>query len=630
MPSDLKPDGSTRVQIYGSSVSGNRKYKTEFLKLTQFLQAEEVLFEFVDIAADEAAKAYMRGKATNVTSIPLLFCDGEYRGTFEQAAEAVEGFELRDFLGLDDEPVHLDDVSNLTEEQIAKLTEEIDKPPPAAQAAVRPALRSSQILMRSYASESDRPIKLDPTPVETKQGTAATEPTASEPSKDNTENPAQARPQSIYDLDPLLRGAQELHKAASEAADSKPSTQEPTPESHPLQAVQTDAPHDRQSPQRARRPGGSGSRRRAEPSDNRAWRITLGLLTAGGLGSLFYFGRPIDPNDKALMERCDIPADQLAPLTGMWARAKFRMADLRRQFTSPAWDHLLPEPLPEQYQRPYTLLINLDETLIHSSWDVDNGWRVAKRPGVDFFLGYLSKFYEIVIFTTQPSYSAMPIIEKLDPYGYTMYQLYRESTRYEDGKYIKDISNLNRDLSKVIALDSNPEAYCRQPLNLLSVQPWRGDPTDDYLDRLLPFLEFLAMNDVSDVRKVLQSYEGKDVAVEFQKWEDAVKRTLRAQWEEEQEKKKGGLASWLSMASPTGGSAVANEPPVPLFEQNRQALRKAFIEEQETIKEQAEAERQRMMEEQAQQLKEMKLTMWKLITEGVPPPPSANGGPQAS
>ena len=34
----------------------------------------------------------------------------------------------------------------------------------------------------------------------------------------------------------------------------------------------------------------------------------------------------------------------------------------------------------------------------------NHGWRTAKRPGVDYFLGYLSQFYEIVIFTTQPSY----------------------------------------------------------------------------------------------------------------------------------------------------------------------------------------------------------------------------------
>ena len=33
-----------------------------------------------------------------------------------------------------------------------------------------------------------------------------------------------------------------------------------------------------------------------------------------------------------------------------------------------------------------------------------NGWRTAKRPGVDYFLAYLSQFYEIVIFTSQHHY----------------------------------------------------------------------------------------------------------------------------------------------------------------------------------------------------------------------------------
>lgn len=33
-----------------------------------------------------------------------------------------------------------------------------------------------------------------------------------------------------------------------------------------------------------------------------------------------------------------------------------------------------------------------------------HGWRTAKRPGVDYFIAYLSQFYEIVIFTTQPYY----------------------------------------------------------------------------------------------------------------------------------------------------------------------------------------------------------------------------------
>jgi hypothetical protein len=33
-----------------------------------------------------------------------------------------------------------------------------------------------------------------------------------------------------------------------------------------------------------------------------------------------------------------------------------------------------------------------------------HGWRTAKRPGVDYFIAYLSQFYEVVIFTTQHHY----------------------------------------------------------------------------------------------------------------------------------------------------------------------------------------------------------------------------------
>lgn len=93
----------------------------------------------------------------------------------------------------------------------------------------------------------------------------------------------------------------------------------------------------------------------------------------------------------------------------------------------PAWDPLLPPPLPEPHYKHYTLVIDLDDLLIHSVWDVslhaqihsfalakselppqiDHGWRTAKRPGVDYFLAYMSLFYEIVLFTTQPAYVSL-------------------------------------------------------------------------------------------------------------------------------------------------------------------------------------------------------------------------------
>lgn len=83
----------------------------------------------------------------------------------------------------------------------------------------------------------------------------------------------------------------------------------------------------------------------------------------------------------------------------------------------------------------------------------------------------------------------MRILEKLDPYQYAPYRLYKESTRYIDGKHVKDLSHLNRDLSKVIIMDSNPDAYSLQPENSIAMKPWMGDPNDTELVAMIPFLE---------------------------------------------------------------------------------------------------------------------------------------------
>jgi len=61
-----------------------------------------------------------------------------------------------------------------------------------------------------------------------------------------------------------------------------------------------------------------------------------------------------------------------------------------------------------------TLVLDLDETLVHSSFtpikhvdwiipvqidDKINPVYVSKRPGVEYFLSEMSKYYEIIIFT---------------------------------------------------------------------------------------------------------------------------------------------------------------------------------------------------------------------------------------
>ena len=117
-------------------------------------------------------------------------------------------------------------------------------------------------------------------------------------------------------------------------------------------------------------------------------------------------------------------------------RANARMTDTKDYFTEPTFPKLLPNVEPAM-ERPYTLVLSLEDLLVHSEWTREHGWRTAKRPGVDYFLRYLSQYYELVIFTSLPSMTGDPIIRKLDPYRIVMWPLFREATRYQGGEYIK-------------------------------------------------------------------------------------------------------------------------------------------------------------------------------------------------
>ena len=122
-------------------------------------------------------------------------------------------------------------------------------------------------------------------------------------------------------------------------------------------------------------------------------------------------------------------------------RANARMTDTRDYFTEPTFPKLLPNIEPAM-ERPYTLVLSLEDLLVHSEWTREHGWRTAKRPGVDYFLRYLSQYYELVIFTSLPSMTGDPIIRKLDPYRIVMWPLFREATRYKNGEYIKVSSSI--------------------------------------------------------------------------------------------------------------------------------------------------------------------------------------------
>lgn len=221
----------------------------------------------------------------------------------------------------------------------------------------------------------------------------------------------------------------------------------------------------------------------------------------------------------------------------MYGRFKVRFSSIFTYFQEPPFPDLLPPPPPPPYQRPLTLVLSLEDLLVHSEWTQKNGWRTAKRPGVDYFLGYLSQYYEIVLFSSNYMMYSEKIAEKLDPlHAFISYNLYKEHCVYKNHTHIKDLSKLNRDVNKVIIIDTNPDSYKLQPENAIPMKPWKGE-YDDKLIQLIPFLEYLATQQVSDVKAILNSFKDKyNIPLEFH---ERVNK-LRTKFLEEQEKRTKG------------------------------------------------------------------------------------------
>ncbi|RDA83896.1 hypothetical protein CP532_3360, partial [Ophiocordyceps camponoti-leonardi (nom. inval.)] len=300
---------------------------------------------------------------------------------------------------------------------------------------------------------------------------------------------------------------------------------------------------------------GRGRRERREtyiPSSerNRSWwiRFTLIATAVSSTYGILYMGR--NWKDEAETERHP-EAPNGWGLRLWWQRVRVRLGESMSYYQDPEFEKLLPDPDPS-FERPYTLCLSLDDLLIHSEWSREHGWRIAKRPGMDYFVRYLSQYYELVLFTSAPFSLAEPLVRKLDPFRFIMWPLYREATKFEDGeivKPIKDLSFLNRDLSKVIIIDTNPTYVRKQPENAIVLDPWKGDVKDKELVSLIPFLEYIYTMQHPDVRKVLKSFEGKHIPTEFARREAIARREFNKQLEAQKSKysKTSGMGALGSM-----------------------------------------------------------------------------------
>ncbi|GAB5356719.1 hypothetical protein AAMO2058_000313200 [Amorphochlora amoebiformis] len=214
---------------------------------------------------------------------------------------------------------------------------------------------------------------------------------------------------------------------------------------------------------------------------------------------------------------------------GIVANRRFSFADSPKKGIPP-YKGLLPK---SSDPSKLCVVLDMDETLIHSKFQSQrNMYRqeekredatrkadihfslslnggatkekvaVYKRPGLDKFLEEASKRFEVVVFTAAIPVYAEPVLNLIDPKKRIKHRLFRSSTvTFEGQPYVKDLSLLGRDMSRIVLVDNNPAAMLACPDNAIPILSFYDSQTDRELESLLPLL--IQLDQAKDVRPVL-------------------------------------------------------------------------------------------------------------------------------
>jgi len=186
-------------------------------------------------------------------------------------------------------------------------------------------------------------------------------------------------------------------------------------------------------------------------------------------------------------------------------------------------------PFPHiQSRPPIILVLDLDETLVHSSLrplpdadffvetQLDRGravFHVIKRPFMHQFLETILSWpeYRVAFFTASLRAYAEPVMDVIDPLGRISLRYFRDSCDQEGGNFSKNLVRLGMDPARSIIIDNSPVAYTRCRPNAIPIDSFFGnDPSDHQLLAILPLLD--ALRHVRDVRSILSLRTGSLVS----------------------------------------------------------------------------------------------------------------------
>lgn len=178
------------------------------------------------------------------------------------------------------------------------------------------------------------------------------------------------------------------------------------------------------------------------------------------------------------------------------------------------------------------LILDLDETLIYATEAslprqadfLVKPYYIYKRPFLDVFLKNCLDWFEVAVWTSStPSY-AIAIVSAIFENPKTLSFVWAsdrctvacdlEWSQYYHRKILKKVKRKGYPIESIIAVDDTPQKWERSYGNLVRVNPFEGDETDDELKYLLLYLDKLR-------------YEENIRSVEKRFWRNRLTRSIR-------------------------------------------------------------------------------------------------------
>ena len=161
--------------------------------------------------------------------------------------------------------------------------------------------------------------------------------------------------------------------------------------------------------------------------------------------------------------------------------------------------------LPENIEKDtYTLVLDLDETLVHFFYTPSGGTFLI-RPFCFKFLEDMSKIFEIAIFTASTQDYADSILDIIDPSKKLIkYRLYRHHISICGMAFVKDLTKLGRNLNRCIIIDNLADNFKLQPNNGIQCDTWNDDMKDTQLNDLDIILTKIIEKKPQDIKPIIK------------------------------------------------------------------------------------------------------------------------------